>query len=80
LGIGVTQKNGAAVVVATYSPRGNVISVGNNKSNASDPNYFFLKNVFPLIRNPVDVFPSSFPLSNGSSSTVINNNTTAAKK
>jgi len=63
LGIGVAAGNDSSVVVATYYPRGNVISVGSK----ADAYYFFKKNVFPEIPNPQPVYPAA--ATNSSSST-----------
>jgi hypothetical protein len=55
LGIGIASGNDTHILVATYYPRGNVIAVG---GPTTDPHYYFKKNVFPEISNPVEVFPS----------------------
>ncbi|CAG7834193.1 unnamed protein product [Allacma fusca] len=44
LGVGCALKNGFAVVVALYTPPGNMLSYGN------DPNYLFRQNVLPPLR------------------------------
>lgn len=68
LGVGLASGNDTSIVVATYYPRGNIISVGSK----SDPTFYFKKNVFPEISNPEEVFPSM------NSNSTSQNNATAA--